>query len=105
MRGRASGRTVSATLPHDTASEAVARLRATDGVHTVDERGQRVVVTATDSDAIARMLLGELGGSDLEIVTASLEQAFMALTSDRSDGTNNGFDSEHNDDSSKELSR
>ncbi|MEO7447564.1 MAG: hypothetical protein ABI336_04760, partial [Humibacillus sp.] len=39
-----------------------------------------VVVTASDSDAVARMLLGDLGGTDVEIVTASLEQAFMALT-------------------------
>ena len=49
-------------------------------MRTVEERGARVVVTATDSDAVARLLLGELGGTDLEVVTAGLEQAFMALT-------------------------
>ncbi|MFM6851599.1 MAG: ABC transporter ATP-binding protein [Terrabacter sp.] len=82
IRSRASGRTVSATLPDSFRAEAFAALRATNGVSAVDERGSRVVVTATDSDAVARLLLGDLGGSDLEIVTAGLEQAFMALTGD-----------------------
>ena len=60
-------------------------------MQSVDERGERVVVTATDSDAVARMLLNDLGGTDVEIVTASLEQAFMALTGDPSpDGIPNG---------------
>lgn len=81
IRSRASGRTVSATLP-DAADASLARLRSEPGVHAVEQRGSRVVVTATDSDAVARLLLVELGGRDLEIVTASLEQAFMAITSD-----------------------
>lgn len=80
VRSRASGRTLSATLPRDTADEAVARLRAADGVVGVQHRGERVVVTATDSDSVARLLLGELGAADLEIATASLEQAFMTIT-------------------------
>ena len=41
-----------------------------------------MVVTAADSDAVARLLLLDLGGTDLEIVTAGLEQAFMTLTGD-----------------------
>jgi ABC-2 type transport system ATP-binding protein len=85
IRSRASGRTVSATLPDRGRAEAVVVLRATRGVRALDERGARVVVTATDSDAVARLLLGELGGTDLEIVTAGLEQAFMALTGDGRD--------------------
>jgi ABC-2 type transport system ATP-binding protein len=82
IRSQASGRTVSATLPPGSVEEAVARLRAVDGVHQVEERGLRVVVTAGDSDAVARLLLLQLGGTDLEIVTAGLEQAFMTLTGD-----------------------
>ena len=111
VRGRASGRTVSATLPGPGAAQAIAVLRATDGVASVDERGERVVVTATDSDAVARMLLNDLGGTDVEIVTASLEQAFMALTGGdpSTDGSVNGsaptLDSGDNDLSSKELAR
>jgi ABC-2 type transport system ATP-binding protein len=80
IRSRAGGRTVSATLPDQSRAQAVAILRATDGVRDVEERGERVLVSATDSDAVARLLLGELGGTDLEIVPAGLEQAFMALT-------------------------
>ncbi|MBB2987388.1 ABC transporter ATP-binding protein [Terracoccus luteus] len=93
IRSRASGRTVSATLPDGSAGDGadpggvVARLRSEPGVHSVEQRGSRVVVTATDSDAVARLLLGELGGRDLEIVTASLEQAFMAITSDTTSDT------------------
>lgn len=105
IRSRASGRTVSATLPPERLREAVARLEATDAVRGVDERGDRVIVSASDSDAVARMLLGELGAHDLEIVTASLEQAFMALTTDNG---NDGDDSDASDDagdSDKELAR
>ncbi|WP_330475600.1 ABC transporter ATP-binding protein [Terrabacter sp. C0L_2] len=82
IRARASGRTVSATMPSGSVASSVARLRGVDGVRDVEERGSRVVVTATDSDAVARLLLLELGGTDLEIVTAGLEQAFMTLTGD-----------------------
>jgi ABC-2 type transport system ATP-binding protein len=80
IRSRASGRTVSATLPADGLGAAVARLRGLPGVRSVEERGARLVIAAGDSDEVARLLLGELGGSDLEIVTAGLEEAFMALT-------------------------
>ncbi|GAA2740546.1 ABC transporter ATP-binding protein [Terrabacter aerolatus] len=85
IRAQASGRTVSATLPPGSVAESVARLRVVDGVRDVEERGSRVVVTAADSDAVARLLLLDLGGTDLEIVTAGLEQAFMTLTGDSRD--------------------
>src|SRR3954468_13985913 len=87
IRSRASGRTVSATLPVGSLAATVARLLREPGVVSVDERGARVVVTASDSDAVARLLLGELGGTDLEIVSAGLERAFMALTGDDRDET------------------
>ncbi len=96
IKARASGRTVSATLPVLGAAEAIEKLRASEGVRTIEERGARVVVTAADSDAVARLLLNELGGTDLEIVTAGLEQAFMALT---------GADDDTLSDTSEELVR
>ena len=68
----------------------MARLRSVDGVRDVEERGSRVVVTAADSDAVARMLLLDLDGTDLEIVTAGLEQAFMTLTGDERDSRDAG---------------
>ncbi|GAB3052340.1 ABC transporter ATP-binding protein [Intrasporangium mesophilum] len=80
IKARASGRTVSATLPVLGATVAMEKLRACEGVRSIEERGARVVVSAVDSDAVARLLLNELGGTDLEIVTAGLEEAFMALT-------------------------
>jgi ABC-2 type transport system ATP-binding protein len=41
-----------------------------------------VLITCTDSDAVARHLLTETAASDLEITANSLEAAFMALTGD-----------------------
>ncbi|GAA5035559.1 ABC transporter ATP-binding protein [Terrabacter aeriphilus] len=90
IRSRASGRTVSATLPAGSVAESVRLLRTLEGVRDVEERGARVVLSATDSDAVARLLLLELGGTDLEIVTAGLEQAFMALTGDDRDAAGPG---------------
>jgi ABC-2 type transport system ATP-binding protein len=81
IRARASGRIVSATLPELHSAELVAQVRTLPGVGSVEERGARVVVAASDSDAVARFLLGA-GGTDLEVVAAGLEQAFMTLTTD-----------------------
>jgi ABC-2 type transport system ATP-binding protein len=69
-----------------------------------------VVVTAADSDAVARMLLLDLDGTDLEIVTAGLEQAFMTLTGDERDSPDAGahdddHDHDDHDDHAEELVR
>ncbi len=64
----------------------MARLREIDGVVDVATRIGRVSVVAADSDAVARVLLTEMGGTDLEITCASLEQAFLALTGDEAAG-------------------
>ena len=80
IRARASGRTVTAVLADDAVAPATAALRGLPGVTDVRRRGERLVVTASDSDAVALLLLGELGGRELEITTAGLEEAFMALT-------------------------
>jgi ABC-2 type transport system ATP-binding protein len=82
IKARASGRTVSATLPENRLGAAVATIRALDGVRSVDERGARVVVTTADSDTLARLLLTELDATDLEVGTAGLEQAFITLTAE-----------------------
>jgi ABC-2 type transport system ATP-binding protein len=80
IRARATGRTVSATLPADDRAGALARLRARADVAEVEEQSGRVRVRSTDSDAVAAALLTELGGSELEITTGSLENAFLAIT-------------------------
>jgi ABC-2 type transport system ATP-binding protein len=82
IRGRATGRQVSARLPEGRLAAGMTRLRAVPGVLDVTERGDRVAITTTDSDAVALLLLTELDGRDLEVSTASLDQAFMALTAE-----------------------
>ncbi|MDN5795030.1 MAG: ABC transporter ATP-binding protein [Intrasporangium sp.] len=86
IRGRAAGRQVSARVDDGALAPAISRLRTTASVIDVTERGDRVVVTTSDSDAVALLLLTDLGGRDLEVSTVSLDQAFMALTAD-TDGT------------------
>jgi ABC-2 type transport system ATP-binding protein len=80
IRSRASGRTVTAVVADGDAARATSILLGLPGVSGVKRRGERLVVSAGDSDEVARLLLGELGGRDLEITTAGLEEAFMALT-------------------------
>jgi len=78
VKSMASGRTVRATVPNAD-RDALAALR---GVTSVELRGDTVLITCTDSDAVARHLLTVTAASDLEITTNSLEAAFMALTGD-----------------------
>ncbi|ROR72479.1 ABC transporter ATP-binding protein [Bogoriella caseilytica] len=87
IRARATGRTVTARLDGPHRATGLRRLRSLDGVSAVHEEGPRVRVHAADSDAVARALLGELGGSDLEITTGSLDDAFTTLTSAPGAGT------------------
>ena len=81
LRGLVGDRTVVATLPD--AGARVAQLLALPGVRDVLREGERVTVTGTASDEVARVLLTQLGGHDLEIAAPTLESAFLALTSER----------------------
>ncbi|GGC58157.1 ABC transporter ATP-binding protein [Hoyosella rhizosphaerae] len=85
IRARTTGRTVVAEV----AVQAVERVREAvltlDGVHDVTVRGGRMTITCRDSDAVARYLLMHNLGNHLEITSANLEQAFVALTSDSLD--------------------
>jgi ABC-2 type transport system ATP-binding protein len=78
VKSMASGRTVRATI-RNADRDALAAL---DGVTAVELRGDTVLITCADSDAVARHLLTETSASDLEITSNSLEAAFMALTGD-----------------------
>lgn len=78
IRQNAADRTVTARLDH--VDGAIDRLRAVDGVVDVLEEDGRVTVRATDSDAVARLLLTELDARDLRVTDAALEEAFVALT-------------------------
>ncbi|MGI8646556.1 MAG: ABC transporter ATP-binding protein [Nocardioides sp.] len=82
IRTRSTGRQVTADV--DEAPGTEERLRALPGVTGVSSFGRRVQVTvaAASSDDVARALLGDLGGTNVEISTGSLETAFVALTGD-----------------------
>jgi ABC-2 type transport system ATP-binding protein len=78
VKSMASGRTVRAIVPNADRQ----MLAALNGVSSVELRGDTVLITCTDSDAVARHLLTETAATDLEITSNSLEAAFMALTGD-----------------------
>ncbi len=81
VKALASGRTIRATLFH--ADEGV--LRAMPGVDDVEIRGETVFIHSGDTDAVAQRLLNETTAHDLEITSRGLEDAFIALTSQRTD--------------------
>ncbi|MFC0504076.1 ABC transporter ATP-binding protein [Micromonospora costi] len=81
IKNLASGRLVRATLPD--ADQAA--LAALPGVDAVEVRGDTVLVTTADSDLVARHLLTRTAARDLEITSRNLEDAFLALTTDRTD--------------------
>ncbi len=80
IKAKASGRTVRATLP----GADLTRLAAVTGVTSVEARGDAVLIQTTDSDGLLRHLLDQTGARDLEVTSHTLEDAFVALTTDRS---------------------
>jgi ABC-2 type transport system ATP-binding protein len=81
VKALVSGRTVRATLPD--ADPVV--LQGLPGVESVELRGDTVLVSSTDSDAVARHLLTHTPARDLEITSRGLEDAFISLTSQDSE--------------------
>jgi ABC-2 type transport system ATP-binding protein len=80
VKSLASGRTVRATLPGATEAE----LLRVPGVDSVEVRGDTVLLHSADTDAVARHLLTKTVARDLEITARGPEDAFIALTTDRS---------------------
>ena len=78
IRAQASGRIVTAEVPDVDA--ALDRLRARPEVIDAEVNRGRLTVQSNDSDAVARVLLTELDGHDLEISSGSLEAAFLQIT-------------------------
>lgn len=85
IRARASGRTVSADVRRGDVAAAADRLRGLPGTSSVTISGERITAIGEDSDALARVLLTELDGTNLEVTTASLDAAFMAITGEATD--------------------
>jgi ABC-2 type transport system ATP-binding protein len=76
-------RTIRATLP----GADLAALAQLPGVTTTDSRGEAVILHCRDSDLAVRALLSSYPHvRDLEISGAGLEQAFLALTGESTDG-------------------
>ncbi|MCU1481962.1 MAG: transporter ATP-binding protein [Subtercola sp.] len=79
IKNLASGRTVRATVSNlDRAA-----LSSLPGVDDIEDRGEGVLIHASDSDAVARYLLTETDARDLEITSHNLEDAFLTLTSSK----------------------
>ena len=78
IKNLASGRRVRVTLE----SPDLAAIRAIPGVINIEQRGDSVLVNCSDSDAVARYLLTNTAGRDLEVSSQNLEAAFVALTAD-----------------------
>jgi len=83
VKNLASGRVVSATLP----GAGLSALAAIPGVDRAEVRGERVLLQTADSDLVARHLLTATQARDIEISSHNLEDAFIALTSDRAVAT------------------
>jgi len=80
VRRQTSGRIVRARLEPIGIERAVDIIRRSVDVQRIEIDDDRVTIETPDSDAVARLLLGELGGSSVEIEAASLESAFLRLT-------------------------
>jgi ABC-2 type transport system ATP-binding protein len=81
VRWQAAGRTLLARVDPDRIASVSADLEARGLVSQTVIEGDRLTVEAADSDLVARVLLSELDASDLEIRPASLQTAFIRLTS------------------------
>ncbi len=80
IRSQAAGRTVRARVDIARIEHAADMVRRMPEVRRVAVDGNRLTVETAESDAVAAALIGEFGGTDLEIEAASLERAFVALT-------------------------
>ena len=86
VRRHAAGRRLTVRFAPNTIEAATAALEALPGAFHIERLDDRLVVESAESDDIARLVLGDLGGFDLEIEPASLERAFIQLTN--TDSTN-----------------
>jgi ABC-2 type transport system ATP-binding protein len=86
VRAQASGRVLRAALPSPDPDQ-LADLARLAGAGSVELRGATVVVTAPDTDVVARYLLTRTDARDVEITSRNLEQAFLALTADTPEGS------------------
>jgi ABC-2 type transport system ATP-binding protein len=89
IKGRVSGRTISAHVPNADRA-ALARL---PGVAAVEVRGEQVRLSCRDSDRALRALLAtHSDASEVEVRSVDLEDAFLALTTESTESTTESTD-------------
>jgi ABC-2 type transport system ATP-binding protein len=75
IKASVSGRTIRATVP----GADLAMLASLPGVRTVETRGEVVLLQCADSDDTLRYLLNNTPAQDIEVTSADLEDAVLAL--------------------------
>jgi len=80
IRATATGRRVKAYVEPAGADAALEALRRIPAVIEATADAGRLDIRASDSDAVARALLTEIGAHDLEITAGSMDDAFRLLT-------------------------
>ena len=88
IRNMASDRRVSARFEAAQLDSALASAAALPATVSAEISDDRLVVSTTDSDELARHILVDWQGRDLEIASASLEEAFINLTEADESATN-----------------
>jgi ABC-2 type transport system ATP-binding protein len=85
IKARAGMRTIRATMP----GVALTSLSALPGVSKVEQRGETVTITCTNSDQAIRELVRRYPEAcDIELRGAGLEEAFLELTSEENESRN-----------------
>jgi ABC-2 type transport system ATP-binding protein len=85
IKAMVGGRTIRATLP----GADLAQLATLPGVLSADRHGDAVIVTSSDAETTLRALLDRFADArDVEVRGADLEDAFVALTAETDDPTN-----------------
>ena len=79
IKARVGMKTIKATLPEVTPEQ----LGELPGVASAEVHGDTAIITCNDSDSALRAFLARYGAArDIEVLGASLEAAFIALTDD-----------------------
>lgn len=79
IKASVSGRTIRATVP----GADLAALAALPGVRTVETRGDVVLLQCANSDDTLRYLLTTTPAHDIEVTSADLEDAVLAISAER----------------------
>jgi len=90
IKAKVSGRTIRATIPVANLAE----LAAPPGVTSADRHGDTIILTCSDAETALRGLLGQFPEArDVEVRSAGLEEAFLALTGGEDDTITEGHES------------